>query len=246
MLTYNFCMDNPAMDQQIEISWAACPRWATFESADLVDAVEQLSGRWAILLVDVQGSGRGGRRLASTLAREARELLAAGISAETAVRAVHEHLYELRQGKVGASIHICEIDPSAECATIVGLGGLAVALNVESGWTVEALNGQAAGFDRLSGIESVRLPFTAGARLLLANDGVAHCAEDLTALLERGNTAEIRLDARTVLDMAVERDSGRPRSDMAVAAIARLEAESGPRVLEARILAPIRRFGSDL
>lgn len=239
-------MDNPAVDQQIEISWAACPRWATFESADLVDAIEQLSGRWAILLIDVQGSGRGGRRLASSLAREARELLAAGVSAETTVRAVHEHLYELRQGKVGASIHICEIDPSAECVTIVGLGGLAVASNGESGWSVEALNGQAAGFDRLTGIESVRYPFAAGARLLLANDGVARCADDLTALLDLGGESGSCLDARTVLDMAVERDSGRPRSDMAVAAIARLEAESGPRVLDARIRVPIRRFGSDL
>ena len=57
-LTYNFGMEKFETGDQIEISWAACPRWATFESSDLVDAVEQLGGRWAILLVDVQGSGR--------------------------------------------------------------------------------------------------------------------------------------------------------------------------------------------
>jgi hypothetical protein len=246
LLTYNFAMENQPLGDQIEISWAACPRWATFESADLVDAVEQLGGRWAILLVDVQGSGRGGRRLASILAREARELLAAGISAETAVRAVHEHLHELRQGKVGASIHICVIDPTAELASVVGLGVLTIATGNAEGWTVSSLNGSPAGFDRPSDIAVFTCPFEVNARIVLANDGVAHLAEDLGALLNTYRPEVGCLNARHVLNLAVQRDSGRPRSDMAVAAIGRSATVEGPRILDARISIPVRRFGSDL
>jgi len=239
-------MENQPLGDQIEISWAACPRWATFESADLVDAIEQLGGGWAILLVDVQGSGRGGRRLASVLAREARELLAAGISAETTVRAVHEHLHELRQGKVGASIHICEIDPTSELASIIGLGVLTIATGNAEGWKVTSLNGPPAGFDRSSDIAVLTCPFGANARIVLANDGVAHMAADLSALLNMYRPEAGCLNAHHVLNLAIQRDSGRPRSDMAVAAIGRSATVEGPRILEARISIPVRRFGSDL
>ena len=230
----------------MEISWAACPRWATLESADLVDAVEQLGGRWAIFLVDVQGSGRGGRRLASALAREARELLAAGISAETTVRAVHEHLHELRQARVGASVHICEIDPRAESATIVGLGGLAIATCGAGGWAVEALNGPAAGFEQSADVETQRCRFTTDSQIILANDGVAHRADDFRTLLNTWQPDGTCTAARQLLNLAMQRDSGRPRSDMAVASIIRTGREPDARVLDARISVPIKRYGSDL
>jgi hypothetical protein len=245
-LTYNFGMEKSETGDQIDISWAACPRWATFESSDLVDAVEQLGGRWAILLVDVQGSGRGGRRLASLVAREARELLAAGISAETTVRAVHEHLHELRQGKVGASIHICEIDPTAELAKIVGLGILTVAAGSADDWTVDFLNGPPAGFDRSSDVLSLSFSFGVGALIVLANDGVARGADDLTVLLASRRPADNCTGAHQLLSQAIQRDSGRPRSDMAVAVIGRAARIEGPPILEARISVPVKRFGSDL
>jgi hypothetical protein len=239
-------MEKHATDDQIEISWAACPRWATAESSDLVDAVEQLGGRWAILLVDVQGSGRGGRRLASQVAREARELLAAGISPETTVRAVHEHLHELRQGQGGASVHICEIDPAAELARIVGLGVLTVAAGSAEGWTVEFLNSPPAGFGRTSDVLSLSCSFEARARIVLANDGVARCADDLSVLLENQRLEDGCTGAHQLLSQAVQRDSGRPRSDMAVAIIGRAARIEGPPILDARISVPVKRFGSDL
>jgi hypothetical protein len=239
-------MDGSPAESRIEISWAACPRWATLQSADLVDAAEQLGGQWAVVLVDVQGSGRGGRRLASSLMGMTREHLASGLTAETAVLAVHQHLYALRQGKVGASIHVCEVDATAARASIAGLGMLNVATFTDRDWQVSALEAPLAGFGRNVTVATVTCAFSAGTCIILANDGVAHNSGDLSVLLHDPHVQDVQLNAECVLLRAIQRDSGRPRSDMAVAVIEHRTADPGHRILGAHITIPIKRHGSDL
>jgi hypothetical protein len=247
VVTYNPGMDGSPTESRIEISWAACPRWATFQSADLVDAVEQLGGQWAVVFVDVQGSGRGGRRLASTLLRMTREHLASGMSAETAVLAVHQHLHALRQGKVGASIHVCEVDAISARASIAGLGTLSVATSASDEWKTNAIEATPAGFESNVEVAKSRCDFRAGTRIILANDGVAHKASDLSSLLTHPQEqSERELTAECLLRRANQRDSGRPRSDMAVAVIEHRTADPDFRILGAHVSIPVKRHGSDL
>lgn len=240
----------PAMVQdsgnrRIEISWAACPRWATSGSSDLVDVVEQLNHRWAVLMVDVQGSGPSGRRLASTLMHMARECLAAGMTVDTSVLAVHQHLFAVRQGKVGASIHACVVDAQAGVAHLAGLGPLGVATTGASGdgWRIDKLQAPAAGFERDVEVLTVDCSLTPRQQLILANDGVTHQQDGLAVLLasspfDQGGHIE---SARQLLDEAIARESGRPRSDMAVALISFDEEPAAEdRVLHARISIPVR------
>jgi hypothetical protein len=240
-------MNGSPAESRIEISWAACPRWATFQSADLVDAVEQLGGQWAVVFVDVQGSGRGGRRLASTLLRMTREHLASGLTAETAVLAVHQHLHTLRQGKVGASIHVCEVDAINAQTSIAGLGMLSVATSAGDEWKTNAIETTPAGFESTVEVATARCDFSAGTRIVLANDGVAHQARDLSSLLtDPQEQLDPEFIAECVLLRAIQRDSGRPRSDMAVAVIEHRMADPGNRILGANVSVPVKRHGSDL
>ena len=240
-------MKSTSAAHRIEVSWAACPRWATSESADLVDAVEQLGGNWAVLLIDVQGSGGGGRRLAANLMRMTREALGAGLDARTAVMTANQHLFALRNGKVGASVHVCSIDPGADCVSIAGLGKLTVGALCVGTWETGQLQGQLAGFDRDAQVESITCDFHLGEQIVIANDGIAHDPTDLSQILQADQAhVSSPLDARLLLDLAIERDSGRPRADMAIVTIAHCQDESEDRTLRARVSVPFRRVRSDL
>jgi serine phosphatase RsbU (regulator of sigma subunit) len=239
-------MDESSREWRIEISWAASPRWATSGSSDLVDVVEQPGQEWAIIMIDVQGSGLGGRRLAGTLMRMTREYLASGLAPTTAVLASHQFLLASRQGKVGASIHVCVVNAIAGQVSIAGLGPLGIATKSDDGWCVDSFPGSGAGFDREVNVETRTFPLTSGQQLVLANDGITNRGEDLTALLgvlDADNTSFG--SALQVLDCAISRDSGRPRSDMAVALIEYRPATPAGRVLHAHISVPVRLARSE-
>lgn len=248
MLIYNSGMLNNDRGRRVEISWAACPRWATSGSSDLVDVVERLSHGWALLMIDVQGSGPGGRRLAASLMRMARESLAAGMTAATSVLAVHQHLFALRQGKVGASIHVCVIDATAGLVEIAGLGQLGIATSLENAWNVDLLQAPLAGFIQDAEVKSIDCALALGQQLILANDGICHQQEGLAELLiSSAHRNGVHFEsARQVLDGAIARDSGRPRSDMAVALISYGEDPvPDDRVLHASLSVPVRHARSD-
>jgi len=238
-------MDRTSVEPRIEISWAACPRWATSGSSDLVDAVEQLGHEWAIIMIDVQGSGLGGRALASTLMRFARECLAAGMAPATAVLAVHQHLFALRHGKVGASIHVCVVDSKAGSATICGLGPLSVATGQGQSWEFMCFEAPGAGFERDVAVELRTQQLASGQRLVLANDGIARQYDDLATLLSPPGPDEIQPEtARQILEEAVRRDSGRPRSDMAIALVTYRDASPDGQILHAQLSIPVRAVRS--
>lgn len=247
-LLYNSAMVHHGRDRRVEISWAACPRWATSASSDLVDVVERLSQEWAVVMIDIQGSGPGGRRLAATLMHMARECLAAGMTAVTSVLAVHQHLFALRQGKVGASIHVCVIDAHSDRAYVAGLGHLGIATSRDGGWNIDRVQTPGGGFTQDAAVQSIDCALALGQQLILANDGITHQQDGLEAMLVSSHGDDVHFEsARQFLDEAIARESGRPRSDMAVALIS-YDEDPVPddRVLHARLSVPVRNVRSDL
>ena len=228
---------NRAISSRIEISWAACPRWATSASSDLVDAVEMLGGGWAIIFIDVQGSGSSGRSLAANLMHEIRQHLANGVTQITAVRATHQHLFAFRKGRVGASIHVCAADASAATLTISGFGKIMIATRAEPEWSVNELESPEAGFEISAEPATITVSLPLEGHVVIANDGVARGSEDLAHLLAGGDGV-----ANNVIAAALNRDHGRARSDLAVASIARGAEDSDDRVLRGCISIPARHI----
>jgi hypothetical protein len=219
---------------RIEIGWAACPRWASSASSDLVDAVELLGGGWAVILIDVQGSGGGGRSLASNLLHFTREHLSMGLTPDVAAAATHQHLLAFRNGRVGASIHIVAIEPTDSAARIVGYGPLTIATFDGDRWTGQTTSSPVAGFLPASEPEITAVALQDLNVNVFANDGVARNLADLEQL-ECG----VGSDAADFLARAVARDHGRARSDMAVATIRRTSSELTDRTVRASISVPL-------
>jgi hypothetical protein len=235
-LLYNSPMNHGC----IELNWAACPQWATSASADLVDAVERVGGGWTVLLIDVQGSGSGGRRLAGALMHFARQQVAAGVDPVTAVSSVHQHLVALRQGKVGASVHVCALNGEGTHISVVGFGALEFARRESDGWSLDEFRSTPAGFADGSPPSGLTSELCPGDQVVLANDGIAHSTGELNALLGDG-----ALPAGAILDAAIRRDGGRPRADMAVVTLQRTTTAEQQQVLTARVSIPVRPKWSD-
>ena len=244
-LTLSAMNDAPANDR-INITWAACPRWATSASADLVDTVERLGGLWAIVFIDIQGTGIGGRRLAGNLMHMTRQGLATGMSPRTVIQAVHEHLFAFRQGKVGASIHVATINAQGDEVQISGLGPLSSARLVDGRWQTTPLDSPPAGYAGDVETADVALGLAPGQRVVIANDGIAHGTVELKNLISHLDPdCNDPLVAQRVLDVAVGRDEGRPRSDMAVAAVSRSNCRDQARMIHAHVSYPAKRHRSD-
>ena len=222
---------------RIEIGWASCPRWASSASSDLVDAVELLGGGWAIILIDVQGSGSGGRSLAANLLHFTREHLSMGLSPVIAVTATHLHLLASRQGRVGASIHVVAIEASGCTARLAGFGSLTVAEFDGRSWSGQTTSSAVAGFQSDAEPETMAVAMHDHTLIVFANDGIARGIADLEQLTLDGRSA-----AADILASAVARDQGRARSDMAVATIRRTASESTDRVVQARLSVPLGQF----
>lgn len=206
----------------------------------MIDVVEQPAMGWAIVLIDVQGSGSSGRPLAGTLMRMARECLAAGMSPPTTAAAVHEHLFAVRQGKVGASVHICAVNVFEGSAQVVGLGPLGLATGCDATWNVSWFRAPGAGFARAGQPQSVEISLVPGQVLVLANDGIAQRGDGLQSLLATACARRARIEtARQILDEAIARDDERPRSDMAVAMLSYHHDASERRVLHASVSVPV-------
>jgi hypothetical protein len=221
---------------QLEISWATCPKWATRPGADCLELVETPTGQFAVILVDVQGSGSAGaRKLGLALVSFCRGLLASGVSAEIAARSTAQYLAGARDGKVGASIHCLLISREQSSLAISGYGPLAIAtLGEGQEPSFQSLDGQIAGFSSDAGPESVLTEIPAPGRVVVANDGVAANSAAFSGLA--GNR-----DARSAddyLTLSNDADNGRPRSDKSIVVLSRFYATLADRRLSGALVLP--------
>ena len=213
-------MTTDETSEQIEFAWALSPRWATASSSDVVDVVERNDGPGLLVMIDVQGSGASGTRLANSLLSFARELIAGGADPGVAAQATSQHLYSLRDGKVSASLHIASIQPVARTLTVSGYGACTLAYRSVSPWQTMGMDKQGAGVNPNETPATVTAPLSPGESVIIANDGIAGDQAELRSLLSDDWPQTSPRDlAMHVIRVAIDRQGGRPKSDMAVAAV---------------------------
>lgn len=217
--------------EQLNVSWAMCPKWATRQSAEAVQLVEGLAGKISLSMVDVQGSGSsGGRRLAIELQTFLRHQLASGIGPETAMLATNQHLLALRGGRVSAAIHIADVSSDHAVLTVCGYGLVNLAVKSSSSWVTSQLEVDLAGrnSDALPALTTILLPTCA--TVVLANDGFAATPDRFIAFveaLESGSSAGSPSSA--LLAVSIVADSGRAKSDKTVAVFTRTQQQNPDR-----------------
>lgn len=217
---YTLSMTGSASTPLISIAWAACPRWAVRESADLIDVIEQPAGQTCAVLIDVQGTGAAPRRLGSSLLLEARSLLTGGVGADIAAHALNQLLYSWRDGQVGATLLIASISASRCRAEIAGYGDATIAMMGPSGWSCGEIRCLLAGHDPGAGPDGRVFSLDDHAVLVVSSDGLARTSEAMLSLaaglIGVSHPSEI---VTGLIDAAIERDNGRPSGDMATLAV---------------------------
>lgn len=213
----------------IAIGVAKAPRAGVGQSGDTVEVIERPRGGVSVVMVDGQGSGAAAKRLSLQLVNKAAALIGDGARDGAVVRAVHDTLYALRDGRVSATLTILSVDLEAGALLISQSGANPVVVlegdNKRS--TFEGTETPLGVHVRIRP-KVTSLPIASPTVMISCTDGVIHAgrrfgqpagfgADGIRGLIQtpRNGAGAQRL-AETILDAALDADNGRAQDDMAV------------------------------
>ena len=225
-----WCRERPEAEERrvplaIDLGIAKTNKYASRESGDTAEVVERPGGGVSGVVVDGQGSGTGAKALSLLLTGKAVALLKEGVRDGAVARAVHDTLLAYRGGKVSASLDIVSADLKHGALVLTRNGTSPIILrtgdDVRSLPPVEGPIGIYP-FTR-PGVE--RFPLQAGLQVWVFTDGVVTAGKragmprlDLESVAGALMDSELdaRAQARRLLQVAMDADSGRPGDDMCV------------------------------
>lgn len=213
----------------IVIGVAKRPKEGISESGDTVELVERPRGGFSVILVDGQGSGAAAKRTSHHIVNRAAALIAEGARDGAVVRAVHDALYALRDGRVSATLTLLSVDVEAETLLVSQGGSVPVVLKVTDEDTMHVLEGT----ERPLGVhvrvrpKVTHLPLRRNQVVVACTDGVMQAGKRLgqppfgpqgiaDCLRQLNSGFEAQKLAETILEKAVAADMGRARDDMTV------------------------------
>lgn len=234
---------------EIKVAVAKIGKWATSESGDTLEMIERPHGGLSIVLVDGQRSGQAAKAISNLVARKAISLLAEGVRDGAAARAAHDYLYTLRRGKVSATLNILSVD--LDSATLV------LSRNNQCPTITISPNNELRLLDEPSGPIGVRrgtkpqiteLPLAARTMVVIHTDGLETAGArsgpvfDIPAavqtLADRPDTSA-QFIADSLLEQALELDSGRAHDDISVLVL-RVLSHTGDGVRRLALRLPLR------
>lgn len=223
----------------IVIGVAKRPKEGIGESGDTVELVERPRGGFSVVLVDGQGSGPGAKRTSHHIVNRAAALIAEGARDGAVVRAVHDTLYAMRDGRVSATLTLLSADLEAETLLVSQGGSVPVILKIAGEDKMHVLEGT----ERPLGVhvrvrpKVTQLPLKRNQVIVACTDGVVQAGKRLghppfgphgIASFTRDITTgtDAQTVAETILAGAVKADQGRARDDMAVVVLGIVNGEA--------------------
>lgn len=212
---------------EIRVAVAKTPKFSLSESGDSVEVIERPKGGLTAVVVDGQGHGRAAKRVSQLMVAKALALVADGARDGAVARAVHDHLFALREGKVSAELTLVTVDLHTK--------SLVVSRNSHCP-AIVARNGRSAVSRKATepiGVHSRmkpavdEWPLEAGTVVLAFTDGVLAAGQregrpldlsEVRRLVARSRPSDVEGLVERVLDLAIRQDHGRPADDMTVVA----------------------------
>lgn len=213
---------------EIRVAVAKTPKFGVSESGDSVEVIERPKGGLTAVLVDGQGHGRAAKRISGLVAAKALALVADGARDGAVARAVHDHLFALREGKVSAELTLLTVDlhtrslvlsRNSQCPAIVRRNGRGL---------ISRRRTEPIGVHSRMKPAVDEWPLQAGTVVLAFTDGVLSAGRregrpldlaEVRRLVARSRPAQVEDLVDRVLRLAVECDQGRPADDMTVVAL---------------------------
>jgi serine phosphatase RsbU (regulator of sigma subunit) len=210
---------------ELQVAVAKIPKYTMRESGDTFEMIERPHGGLSFVLVDGMHTGRGAKAISNQVARKIISLLAEGVRDGAAARAAHDSLYTQYDGKVSAELHIVSIDlisktivisRNSHCPAIVGDECQVRQFNEPS---------EAIGFHRRMKPVITEVPLAPQTAVVVFTDGVLDAGFRSSQSFNVAKFVEEKVcDANisaqhladSILNRAVEMDSGRPNDDTSV------------------------------
>lgn len=214
---------------QIKIGVAKVGRYASGESGDTVEIVERPRGGLSVVIVDGQGHGRAAKRISHQIAGKAAALIGDGARDGAVMRAISDFLYTIRDGKVSATVSILSSDMEAKSLIVSRNSNCPVVVGHQDGSSCLDGGVNPIGVHKSNRPVVSHWPAYPGTVLVGFTDGVIHSGRfgdnpgfsmDDVFRLVRLDVMDPQALANRLLRMAVDRDQGKPRDDMLVAALA--------------------------
>jgi serine phosphatase RsbU (regulator of sigma subunit) len=210
--------------------------------------VERPGGGLSIVLADGQQSGKSAKKISNLVVRKVISLLAEGVRDGAAARAASDALYHEKGGKVQASLNILSVDLTSRTVVITRNNPSPVYFLQEHmpGVIDEASNPVGLYRNTRPSIRELRLDM--GLSVLAFTDGLANAGDRYGKCMElpevflglcsaAGNTAQIIADS--LLDLALEREQGRPGDDISLV-ILRVEAGEDDHIRRLNLRLPLQ------
>lgn len=223
---------------EIQFAVAKVSKYATSESGDTLEMVERPLGGLSIVLVDGQRSGRSAKKISNIVARKAIQLLAEGVRDGAAARAAHDYLYTYRGGKVTATLNIISVDAVTKTLVISRNNESPVIVHTpQRGLFLLDEPAESLGTRRNVKPDITEIPMELGPLVIAFTDGLRHAGSwhgsgcfdpvQVTRELLAGGISNPQAIADSLLQQAVELDSGRPRDDISVVVVSVKEKGNG-------------------
>ena len=223
---------------EIQFAVAKVSKYATSESGDTLEMVERPLGGLSIVLVDGQRSGRSAKKISNIVARKAIQLLAEGVRDGAAARAAHDYLYTYRGGKVTATLNIISVDAVTKTLVISRNNESPVRVHTpQRGLFLLDEPAESLGTRRNVKPDITEIPMELGPLVIAFTDGLRHAGSwhgsgcfdpvRVTRELLAGGISNPQAIADSLLQQAVELDSGRPRDDISVVVVSVKEKGNG-------------------
>ncbi len=223
----------------LDLGLAKTEKYASRDSGDTVEIVERPGGGFSVVMIDGQGSGQAAKTLSLLLSSKAVGLIKEGVRDGSVARATHDHLFMYRHGRVSATFDMLSVDMQTRTVVVTRNADAPMLLGEDGAFrTVEVESGPIGRY-HFTKPEIREMPIRAGLTVVLFTDGIPHSGRrrqlpeiDYVALADAeispGLPAQAIADR--VLELAIDRDDGRPGDDMAVVAM-RIGEFEGERVI---------------
>lgn len=233
---------------EIKIAIAKTKKYAVPESGDSVEIAERPNGGITAILADGQGSGKSAKATSTLVVNKAAALIADGARDGAVARAVHDHLYTVKHGKVSATLTMLSADLDTRTLVISRNTDCPVIIRNEYGVTVYDEPVNPIGVHKKMKPWTLEMELEVGLIAITFSDGIASAGKKHGKMLDWQKMEQIinnaecdKADdlAENILQYALTLDKERPGDDMAVMVMTVLNVEREPQIRRMQISYPI-------
>lgn len=232
----------------LSVSVSKVNKWASRESGDTFEMIERPHGGVSFVLADGQSSGEAAKAISIRVVRKVISELSDGVRDGAAARAANDMLFNLRRGKVSATLTILSVELDSRSLIITRCGNSPVYIRPPSGEvSLLETDAPALGFYRNTRPSVDHLYLEPGLLAIACTDGIIHAGSrsksmiDVPSLVEELWQVEPSATAiaEGLLEEALTLDNDRPSDDTSVVVLhVQSGVASGPRRMTVDIPVP--------